>query len=180
MRHGGDMNPEEQLATWLQGVVVMVGIGNPLRGDDAAGSLVVRQVAGSPGVCRIDAQDVPEDYLPLVISQHPDTIVLIDSVDLNSAPGSIALFDRDQIAGYWPSTHRVPISLLMSVLEDETHARVFAIGIQPAHTGFLGPVSEAVAASVTHVAGMLNRALAGGRAAARGALRGSMTGEVPV
>jgi len=156
------VNFEEQLATGLEGAVVVMGIGNPLRGDDAAGSLAARRILGSPGVSVIDAQDVPENYLLRVVNQQPDTIVLIDSVDMDSAPGAVALLDRDQIAGYWPSTHRMPISLLMKILGQETHAHVIGIGIQPAHTEFLRPMSDAVAASVAYVAGMLNSALARG------------------
>jgi hydrogenase 3 maturation protease len=156
-----------------------MGIGNPLRGDDAAGSLVARQVAGRPGVCVIDARDVPEDHLPGALRRRPNTVVLIDSMELGSPPGSVAFLDRSQIAGYWPSTHRVPLSLLMSLLEEQTHARVFAIGIQPAHTEFMQPMSGVVAASVAHVAGMLNRALARGRPAARGVPAGPLGGEVP-
>jgi hydrogenase 3 maturation protease len=173
------MNFEEQLATGLEGVVVVMGIGNPVRGDDAAGSLAARRIVGLPGVHVIDTQDVPEDYLLRVVSQRPDTIVLIDSVDLNSAPGSVAFLERDQMAEYWPSTHRMPVSLLMGILAQETHARVIGIGIQPAHTEFLRPPSEAVAASVAHVADMLNGALARGRTAAHAVFAGSLEGEVP-
>jgi hydrogenase maturation protease len=104
---------------------------------------------------------MPENYLSLVANRRPGTIVLIDSVDLGSAPGTVAFLDRHQIAGYCPSTHKVPVSLLMNLLEHETRARVFAIGIQPARTGFLEPVSDAVAASVEQIAGMLRRLLDG-------------------
>ena len=97
---------------------------------------------------------------------------------MDSAPGSVALLEQDQIAGYCPSTHRVPLSLLMSVLERTTEARVFAIGIQPAHTEFLEAMSDAVAESVARVAGMLNRVLAEGRFAPRGLAAGSVRGEV--
>ena len=173
------MNFEEQLATGLEGVVVVMGIGNPLRGDDAAGSLAARQIVSAPGVCVIDAQDVPEDCLLRVVNQHPDIIVLIDSVDLDSEPGSVAFLDRDQLAEYWPSTHRMPISLLMRILARETHARVIGIGIQPAQTEFLKPLSNAVAASVAHVADILNGALARGRTSAHGVPSGSLEGEVP-
>jgi hydrogenase 3 maturation protease len=153
------MNLQEQLGTRIQGNVVIVGIGNPCRGDDAAGSLVARQVRDAPGVRVIDAQDVPEDYLCLVVNQRPDTVVLIDSVDLDSAPGSIALLDKDQVAGYWPSTHRVPICLLMDYLERETNARIFLIAIQPRQTVFLEPVSEEVYSSVARIAAVLNSVL---------------------
>jgi hydrogenase maturation protease HycI len=153
------MDVQEQLATRLHGNVVIMGIGNPCRGDDAAGSLVARQISDIPGARIIDAQDVPEDYLCLVVRQRPDTVVLIDSVNLDSEPGSIALLDKDQVAGYWPSTHRVPICLLMNYLERETHARIFLIGIQPRQTDFLEPMSEEVSSSVVRITDVLKRVL---------------------
>jgi hydrogenase 3 maturation protease len=153
------MDLREQLATRIQGIVVIMGIGNPCRGDDAAGSLVVRQIRDAPGVRVIDAQDVPEDYLCLAANQQPNTVVLIDSVDLDSAPGVIALLDKDQMGCYWPSTHRVPICLLMNYLERETHARVFLIGIQPRQTGFLEPMSDEVSSSVARITDVLNSVL---------------------
>lgn len=153
------MNLGEQLATAIQGNVVVLGIGNPCRGDDAAGSLTARQISDSPGVRVIDAQDVPENCLCQVVDQRPDTVVLIDCVDLDSAPGSVALLDKDQVAGYWPSTHRVPISLLMNYLERETHARVLLIAIQPCQTAFLEGMSGEVYASVAGIADLLNSVL---------------------
>jgi len=140
----------------MQGHVVIMGIGNPCRGDDAAGSMVAQKISDAPGVRVIDAQEVPESYVRQVAGEEPDTVVLIDSVDLGSAPGSVALLDKGQVAGYWPSTHRVPLTLLMDYLERETHARVFLIAIQPRHTAFMQPMSGEVHASVASVAGVLN------------------------
>ena len=153
------MNLQEELSARIQGNVVIMGIGNPCRGDDAAGSLVARQISDAPGVRAIDAQDVPEHYLSLAVKAKPDAVVLIDSVDLNSPPGSIALLEQDQVARYWPSTHRVPMSLLMNYLERESGAPIFLIAIQPRQTVFMGPVSEEVDASIACIAGMLNRVL---------------------
>src|SRR5208283_1501112 len=49
----GNMDLHEQLATGIQGNVVVMGIGNPCRGDDAAGSLVAQKLSvlwpGHPG-----------------------------------------------------------------------------------------------------------------------------------
>lgn len=154
------MNLQEQLAAAMRGTVVVMGIGNPCRGDDAAGSLVARKISDVPGVHVIDAQDVPENYLCQVADQRPDTVVLIDSVDLKSAPGSVAFLDKDQTAAYWPSTHRVPISLLMNYLERENHTHVRLIAIQPRQTAFLQPMSAAVSSSVEAIAGVLKEVIA--------------------
>jgi hydrogenase 3 maturation protease len=163
------MDLREQLAAWIQGNVVVMGIGNPCRGDDAAGSMVAQKLSvmwhGHPGhdiagLHVIDAQEVPENYLRQVVDREPDIIVLIDSVDLMSLPGSVALLDKDQLAGYWPSTHRMPLSLLMDYLERETHARICLVAIQPRHTGIMQPMSGEVHASVAGMASLLIKVLA--------------------
>ena len=154
------MDLREQLATGIQGHIVVMGIGNPCRGDDAAGSMVAQLISDGPGLRVIDAQDVPENYVRQVVGESPDTVVLVDAVDLDSAPGSVAFLDKDEVAGYWPSTHRMPLSLLMDYLEGETHARIFLIAIQPRHTAFMQPMSGEVHASVASIAGMLNDVLA--------------------
>jgi hydrogenase 3 maturation protease len=150
------MDLQEQLAAGIQGNVVVMGIGNLCRGDDAAGSMVAQKISDGPGVRVIDAQEVPENYMRQVVGEGPDTVVLIDSVDLHAAPGSVAFLDKDQVAGYWPSTHRVPLTLLMEYLERETHARACLIAIQPRHTAFMEPMSGEVHASVVGIADVLN------------------------
>ena len=173
------MDLQEQLATGIQGTVVVMGIGNPCRGDDAAGSLVAQQISDAPGVRVIDAQDVPENYLCQVVNQRPDTVLLIDAVDLDSAPGSIALLDKDQVAGYWPSTHRVPLSLLMDYLERETHAHIFLIAIQPHRTAFLEPMSGEVSSSVAGIAAVLKGVFEMRRMPTRAGLTSQLTRKVP-
>jgi hydrogenase maturation protease HycI len=116
-----------------------------------------------PDVRVIDAQEVPENYVQQVVDERPDTVVLIDSVDLDSSPGSVALLDKDQVAGYMPSTHRMPLTLLMDYLERETHARIFLIAIQPRHTAFMQPMSGEVHASVVSIAGVLDDVFADAR-----------------
>jgi hydrogenase 3 maturation protease len=154
------MDLREQLAGRIQGKVVVMGIGNPCRGDDAAGSLVVRQIREAPGVCVVDAQEVPEHYGGQVASHRPDTILLVDCVRLDSAPGSVAVLEKDQMADHWPSTHCMPISVLMDYLERETRARILLIAIQPCQTEFLQPVSPEVHASIAGVARVLNSVFA--------------------
>ena len=173
------MDLQEQLATRIHGNVVIMGIGNPRRGDDGVGSLVACQISDVPGARVIDAQDVPEDYLGLIVRQRPNTVVLIDSVDLDSAPGSIALLDKDQMAGYWPSTHRAPVSLLMDYLQRETQALIFLIGIQPRQTDFLEAMSEEVSSSVARIANLLSRVLEMSRTPAGAALTAPLGREVP-
>jgi len=161
------MNLKKQLTDAMRGTTVVVGIGNPCRGDDGAGSIVARKISDASGVQVIDAQDVPENYVCQVADRRPDTVVLIDCVDLKATPGSVALLEKDQTACYWPSTHRLPICVLMNYLERETHARVFLVAIQPRQTAFSEPMSAAVSSSVEVIARMLNEIFAAGQQPAR-------------
>jgi len=161
-------NLREQLVATMQGTVVVMGIGNACRGDDAAGSRVACEILEAPGVHVIDAQEVPESYLGQATQHQPDTIVLIDAVDLGSAPGSVAILDKTQMAAYWPSTHRVPLGLLTDFLERATRARVFLIAIQPRQSALFQPMSVDVSRSVMAVADVLNDVFADARR--RGAL----------
>jgi len=138
-----------------------MGIGNPSRGDDAAGSCVAQQICNAPGVHVIDAQEVPENYLCQIADQHPDTVVLVDCVEMNSAPGSVSLLEGDETVAYWPTTHRVPMSLIVNYLKRTTRAHILLIAIQPRQTDFLQPISSDVASSVEAVARVLNDVLGG-------------------
>jgi hydrogenase 3 maturation protease len=153
----------EELAGRIRGKVVVVGIGNPCRGDDAAGSLVAKRMKYERSVRVIDAQDVPEHYLCQVANERPDTILMIDSVELDAAPGSVAVLEKDDLSSFWPSTHRMPVNLLMKFLEEETHARIFLIAIQPGRTDFMQPISPEVQSSVEDIADVLGSALRKGR-----------------
>ena len=148
----------ELLASRLSGNVVVVGIGNPLRGDDVAGCLVAQALAGAPGVTVISAEEVPESYLGPVKAAHPDVVVLVDAVDLEAAPGSVAILEMEDLGSREASTHRAPLGLVAEFLRRETGADVFLRAIQPAHLGFGEPVSPEVEESATSLA-LLLRAL---------------------
>ena len=151
----------EQLRARLGDNVVVVGIGNPLRGDDAAGSCVARRLAlASARASIIDAQEVPESYVGRIVAARPDTVVLVDAVDIGGRPGDAAIIESDQIERYDPTTHRVPLGLVMQYLRRETGADTFLLGIQPSQVAFGAPMSREVEESVVLLAGLLERTLA--------------------
>ena len=154
------MSLKEQIAARLHGRVVVLGIGNPERGDDGAGSVVAQRIQGGAGFRVFDAQDVPENYLGPIVAARPDTVILIDAVDLGAAPGSVSILTKDHLAGYWPSTHRIPLSLVMNYLERETGADVFLVGVQPAQLEFGQPMSETVRRTATDLAAVIEDIMA--------------------
>lgn len=123
---------QNQLRDILRGRVLIVGIGNPLKGDDGFGSLLARELKGKTNATVIDAQDTPENFLGKIVQAEPNTILFIDAADFKEKPGTTRLFKVDELNNtHYFSTHNLPISLLIDFLETKTNARIFFLGIQP-------------------------------------------------
>lgn len=138
------MTLQQQLRDRLRGKVVVVGVGNPLRGDDAVGCVVANKLKETPCLRVINAEEVPENYLGLLTKIKPETVVFVDAVDLGMQPGSIALVETDQITGHPATTHRIPLSILMNLLCRETGADVFLLAVQPNVIDFGTPISQEI------------------------------------
>jgi hydrogenase 3 maturation protease len=153
------MTLADELAARLSGRVVVVGVGNPLRGDDAAGCLVARRLHGAEGARVIEAEEVPESFVGDIAAAAPDVVVLVDAVDLGALPGTVAVLETDEVAAYAPTTHRLPLSLVMDVVQRRTGAGVFLIAVQPSHLKLGAEVCAEVSVSVELLAGVLSKLL---------------------
>jgi hydrogenase maturation protease HycI len=118
--------------------LAIVGIGNELNGDDAAGSLVARALRGSKcagsvyHLLIIDAGVAPENITGDLRAFKPDLIVYIDAADMGEAPGTVRWIAMDEIDGMSASTHRMPLSVLSQYLTLELGSDIVLLGIQPA------------------------------------------------
>jgi hydrogenase 3 maturation protease len=162
------MSLEKALAGRLGDEVTVVGVGNPLRGDDGAGPLVARGLRRVPGLRVVEAEEVPESHLARITAGPPDTIVLVDAVDLGAAPGAVALLRTSNLAAFAPTTHHVPLDLLATFLARETGAEVLVLAIQPGRTTLGAQITPAVEEAAALVAGALNRVIESRSRAAAG------------
>lgn len=105
---------------------VVLGVGNRMRGDDGAGSLLAEMIGG------IDGGETPENYIWRVKDEKPDVVLIVDAIDMGVKPGKIAFLNPEKLERWRAiSTHRIPLSLLAKVIKEETGADVLIIGIQP-------------------------------------------------
>ena len=139
----------------MRGRVVIVGIGNTLRGDDGAGPELIKQLKNSKlltlnsKLSLIDVGEVPENYLGKIAEHKPDTKVLVDAVDFGGPPGSVRTVEQDTLKEEGFSTHNTSIKLTMKYLKTKTKGLVFLLGIQPIKNLQMGrelsePVKQAV------------------------------------
>jgi len=145
-----------ELRKRLQGKVLVMGIGNRLRGDDGVGPEIVSRLNNrSHNLLLFDVGEVPENYLEKIASEKSNTIVLIDAVELGASPGTIEIIESEDIKDESFSTHKVSLKLVAHYLRKRTSADVFLLGIQPHNTELGGEISELVKEALEKVVRML-------------------------
>ena len=154
----------------LKGRVCVVGIGNRLKGDDAAGPKLIDLLAGHGRFYCIDAGVVPENYLEKIVGIKPDTILLVDAMDFGGEAGSCRLFSADQVAGGKLSSHALSLRMTCDYLQGRIPARIFVLGIQPSRVKMNEPLSAAVKAAVEKLAAELGAERARAPGKGRGVL----------
>jgi hydrogenase 3 maturation protease len=134
----------------VQTKIALMGIGNNLRSDDAAGILVARALIESgligdlKHVLVMDAGHAPENRTAELRRFAPDVVLLIDAAEMGETPGTIRWIQMEDLDGMSASTHSMPLSMLANYLTLELHCEVALLGIQPGSNDFGETVSAEV------------------------------------
>ncbi len=146
--------------------MMIFGIGNEMMGDDAAGSLVARELRMLLQGCDhgwfvevLVAGTNPENFSGLVRNKKPDLVLFIDAADMGRPVGETAFLDHKNMHSMMHSTHTMPLSFLGNYLEKITGARIIALGIQAGQIQLEVPMSRPVAESVKTISRFLHRAI---------------------
>ena len=142
---------KNSIAKILCGKIVIVGIGNILRGDDGLGPLLIQRLEGRIKAVCIDAGTAPESYTGKILKENPDTILLIDAVHLDSAPGEYAVLNKNEILQSGLSTHDMSPKLFIEYLEEQSAAKIYMLGVQPKNLAFGDEISDNVRRSLDEI-----------------------------
>lgn len=135
---------------------IILGIGNPLGGDDAAGTCVAdmliqrrHRVKSLPtdDLIVIDAGSAPEGYTSVIRQHRPNLLILVDAADMGLPPGALRIITPEQISTLSFSTHHMPLSIFISYV-NEFCGSILLVGVQPKQTETGGLISEAVRQSI--------------------------------
>ena len=149
----------EQLGFLLRGRVVVIGVGDCCRGDDAVGPVVVGMLAASGVDSVIDAGTSPEIETWRVRELRPDTVLFVDAVDLGAAPGDAAILEPTDLRSTGFDTHRAPLKLTMDYLERELGCSCRLLAVQPRDVRQDAPMCEEVRRTAEDLARILADAL---------------------
>jgi len=143
--------------------MLIVGVGNPFRGDDGIGPYVIATLMEQPceGVTLIDGGT---DAMTLIdtIKDQSGPVIIVDAVDMKRAPGTIEVFKPEQakvnLAGDAMSTHGFGLAEMLKLLETlEIAADITIVGMQPADISFREGFSEPVEAKIDELVQTIRR-----------------------
>jgi hydrogenase maturation protease len=141
------------------GRIAVLGVGNVLLGDDGLGPYAVRvlnaEYALSEAVEVLDVGTPGLDFTPYLADA--DAVIVIDTVKSDAPPGTIKLYDREQLLAAPPlprtSPHEPGLreALLATELTDCSPERLLLVGVVPESTASMPGLTPVVRAAVPGV-----------------------------
>ncbi len=120
--------------------VLIGGIGNVLLGDDGVGpylaQLLLSRYEFGEGVEVVDLGTPALDLIDQISGR--DLVILIDSIDIDAAPGTVRLYRKDEIMQHRPAVRMDPHS--PALVDTLLSAELF--GVAPANLLLVGVAAE--------------------------------------
>jgi len=145
-----------------EGDLVLIGVGNPLRGDDGVGVEIARTIMRFLRSGRVKVLIVEDrvDLIPRMLRNvNPRIILIFDAADFGGRSGEIRIMSPDEASGKTISTHEMPLDLMLRLAEKNVPAYVLGIQVETLELG--RGISPAVKAAAGEVASFLLNLLAG-------------------
>jgi hydrogenase maturation protease len=134
--------------------VVVLFVGNPIRGDDGAPQLLLRTLKGRVMRLRMfNCGTSPQDCIDQVAELQPDAVIFVNAVERSLRPGTVILeqLRSNSLTGSSLIGHKFPLALMASLLtimgrQRNAIVKTYLVGIQVGSTRgrITAPVREAV------------------------------------
>jgi hydrogenase maturation protease len=157
--------------------VVVIGLGNPLMGDDGLGLAVLDQLrseyALAPEVELVDGGTWGMNLLPVIEEAHE--LILIDAIDAGEPPGTLVRLEHERLPRYLAtklSPHEVDLHdvLALAELRGTLPLDTVALGLQPKSIELRNSLSDVLRCRVGTLAAAVAQELAQRGHAAEGLL----------
>jgi hydrogenase 3 maturation protease len=135
--------------------LVLVGVGNPLRGDDGVGSLLARRMRERGRACVFDGGTAPENCGEPIAALAPETVLVVDAARCGGDAGAVKIFRSGEIAGGALSTHDQSLRVLAHYLRGRCGCEMLILGVEPASVGIGEGLSAPVRATLDEMEAIL-------------------------
>lgn len=141
--------------------VVLMGVGNDLRGDDACGVVLGERLAEQVCCPIFVTFDLPEDFAVKASDLRPDLVLILDAADFGGEPGQVRLIRAQDIPPTPGVTHRPSLEMMARFLELDAGAETWVLGVQPdlRRVGLGDEMGEAMRRAVEALEPLLTEAL---------------------
>lgn len=156
---------KKELKKRLKGVerVAILGIGSPLRGDDALGLVLIKELRkGFRKVEKItplklfSCGTTPENYTGEIKRFNPTHIIIVDAADMGKEAGTIDIIDTEKgSVNISFSTHSLPMKMYIDYLSHYLDCHIICIGIQPETVELGSPLSSKASKAVKRVSDLI-------------------------
>lgn len=162
--HRGLPQASKALAEWVKisKRLVILGVGNPLRGDDGVGVKILESLkVESQRVKVINCLQVPENYLGEVIDFKPDKVLFIDGIDAGLPAGELIFTESldDRRINLILSTHGIPLNVSASYIRASVGASAALLGVQVSSIGFGEGLTREVEDAAKSISAILSKLL---------------------
>jgi hydrogenase maturation protease len=146
---------------------VVIGLGNPLMGDDGLGLVVLERLhneyTGAPDVELVDGGTWGMNLLPVI--EDAGRVILIDAIDVGATPGTPVRLERARLPRYLAtkiSPHQVDLRdvLGLAELRGTLPNDTIALGLQPQRVAFGEGLSDVIRCRVDDLVTLVVQELA--------------------
>ena len=137
--------------------VVLMCVGNILRGDDAFGVMLGERIEQRIATKVFVTHDLPEDYAVKAADLRPDIVLVLDAMDFGGEAGELRLVAARDVPPTPGVTHRPSLEMMARFIEVDAGADTWVLGVQAQMTsvGVGDEMSEPVAKTLDAVKQML-------------------------
>jgi len=148
------------------GRTVVIGLGNPLMGDDGLGLVTLERLraeyAIAPEVELVDGGTWGMNLLPVI--EEAGRVILIDAIEIDAAPGTPVRLERERLPRYLAtkiSPHQVDLRDVLALAElrgtlpDDT----IALGLQPERVALGDRLSDTLSRRVDDLVALVAQEL---------------------
>jgi hydrogenase maturation protease len=143
--------------------LLLLGMGNPMRGDDAIGHLLAESLEAfhKEGFQAHAVGTAVENAMSWIRQTAGGAVLLVDAVfDESLAEGSWALYPSNQLDSMCHSTHSIPISMLISYWLNETPGlQVYFLGVSIRNNIEMSPLSPPLQRTLISLQSLFPRSL---------------------
>ena len=132
--------------------ILFVGIGNLLKKDDGAGVYISSGITRKANREVLTVEVSLENYIGKINSIDPDILVLIDCVEMGSAPGTCKIMSVRKIEDSTFNTHNISLRRISEFFT----MPVYLLGIQPEKIDFGENMSYLVKEEADKIINIIN------------------------